>query len=65
MSRRKIAALVGIAPFARDTGKSFGKRFCKGGRNSIRRVLYMATISATTFNPIIKAIINPFVTEAN
>jgi transposase len=55
LSRTKIAALVGVAPFARDTGKSFGKRFCKGGRNSVRRVLYMATISASRFNPVIKA----------
>lgn len=55
LSGRKIAALVGVAPFARDTGKSTGKRFCKGGRNSIRKVLYMATISATRFNPVIKA----------
>ena len=47
LSNRQIAALVGVAPFARDTGKSTGKRFCKGGRNSIRRVLYMATIAAT------------------
>ena len=54
LSNRRIAALVGVAPFARDTGKSTGKRFCKGGRNSIRRVLYMATISATRFNPVIK-----------
>jgi len=54
LSNRQIAALVGVAPFARDTGKSTGKRFCKGGRNSIRRVLYMATISATRFNPVIK-----------
>lgn len=55
LSREKIAALVGVAPFAHDTGKSSGRRFCKGGRNSIRRVLYMATISATRFNPVIKA----------
>lgn len=55
LSREKIAALVGLAPFAHDTGKSTGRRFCKGGRNSIRRVLYMATISATRFNPVIKA----------
>ena len=54
LSNRQIAALVGVAPFARDTGKSTGKRFCKGGRNSIRRVLYMATIAATRFNPVIK-----------
>ena len=54
LSHKKIAALVGLAPFPRDTGKFNGKRFCKGGRNSIRRVLYMATISATRFNPVIK-----------
>ncbi len=54
LSRKKIAALVGVAPFAHDTGKYAGRRFCKGGRNSIRRVLYMATISATRFNPVIK-----------
>jgi transposase len=54
LSHKKIAALVGVAPFPRDTGKFSGKRFCKGGRNSIRRVLYMAIISATRFNPIIK-----------
>ena len=54
LSNRQIAALVGVAPFARDTGKSSGKRFCKGGRNQIRRVLYMATIAATRFNPVIK-----------
>lgn len=54
LSNRRIAALVGVAPFNRDTGKTTGKRFCKGGRNSIRRVLYMATIAATRFNPVIK-----------
>lgn len=54
LSHKKIAALVGVAPFPRDTGKFSGKRFCKGGRNSVRRVLYMATISATRFNPVIK-----------
>ena len=54
LSNRKIAALVGVAPFDRDTGKSRGTRFCKGGRNSVRRVLYMATLSAARFNPVIK-----------
>jgi len=54
LSNRKIAALVGVAPFDRDTGKSRGTRFCKGGRNSVRRVLYMATICAARFNPVIK-----------
>jgi transposase len=55
LDHRKIAALVGVAPFPRDTGKSNGKRFCKGGRNSVRRVLYMGIISAARFNPTIKA----------
>lgn len=55
LTRREIAALVGVAPFARDTGKSSGKRFCKGGRRPVRRVLYMATLSATRFNPVIKS----------
>lgn len=54
LSNRQIAALVGVAPFDRDTGKSRGMRFCKGGRNSVRRVLYMATLSAARFNPVIK-----------
>jgi transposase len=54
LTHKKIAALVGVAPFPRDTGKSHGKRFCKGGRNSVRRILYMATISAARFNPVIK-----------
>lgn len=54
LSDKKIAALVGVAPFARESGKWRGKRFCRGGRNSIRRVLYMATLSATTHNPVIK-----------
>lgn len=54
LSHKKIAALVGVAPFPRDTGKSNGRRFCKGGRNSVRRVLYMASLSAARFNPVIK-----------
>lgn len=54
LSNREIAALVGVAPFDRDTGKSRGKRSCKGGRNSVRRVLYMAMLSAARFNPVIK-----------
>ena len=51
---KKIAALVGVAPFPADSGKIKGKRFCRGGRNGVRRVLYMATLTATRFNPIIK-----------
>ena len=56
LSNRQISALVSVAPFDCDTGKRKGTRFCKGGRNSVRRVLYMATLSAARFNPVIKAL---------
>ncbi len=55
ISDRGIAALVGVAPFPDDSGRRKGKRSIKGGRNCVRRVLYMATVSAVQFNPIIKA----------
>jgi transposase len=54
LNHKAIAALVGVAPFPAESGKFKGKRFCRGGRNSVRRVLYMATLNATRFNPIIK-----------
>ncbi|HEY8748247.1 MAG TPA: IS110 family transposase [Tepidisphaeraceae bacterium] len=52
--RRSISALVGVAPFNHDSGKMKGKRAIRGGRPSIRSVLYMATIAAIRFNPVIK-----------
>lgn len=55
LSRREIAALVGVAPMAKDSGASTGRRRIQGGRFEIRRVLYMATMSATRSNPAIKA----------
>lgn len=55
LTRQKIAALVGIAPFNKDSGGKKGKRRIKGGRNSIRIVLYMATLSAIRYNPLIRA----------
>ncbi len=54
ISNQEISSLVGVAPFPPDSGKHKGKRYCRGGRNSIRRILYLATLSATRFNPIIK-----------
>jgi transposase len=51
---KKIASLVGVAPFNRDSGKFKGKRSTWGGRREVRSVLYMATISAIKFNPLIK-----------
>ena len=55
LNRRQIAALVGVAPMANDSGKRHGRRRVQGGRFEIRRVLYMATLTATVHNPTIKA----------
>ncbi len=55
LNRKQVAALVGLAPFNKDSGKRRGKRKTSGGRAGLRRVLYMATLSATRFNPIIRA----------
>jgi transposase len=55
LDRRAIAALVGVAPLAWDSGRSRGRRRIKGGRFEIRRVLYMAAFTAAQFNPTIKA----------
>lgn len=52
--RQKIASLVGVCPYNRDSGKFKGKRSIWGGRAAIRSVLYMATLTATRFNPVIK-----------
>jgi transposase len=55
LDRREIAALVGLAPFACDSGKHQGERHIWGGRADIRAVLYMATVVAIRFNPTLKA----------
>lgn len=55
MDRRKIAALVGVAPMNYDTGKKRGYRKTKGGRGDVRSVLYMSTLVATRYNPLIQA----------
>jgi transposase len=54
LNRKKIAALVGVAPFNDDSGYRRGKRRIKGGRADIRQVLYMATVAAVRFNPAIR-----------
>lgn len=54
LNRRAISALVGVAPIANDSGTSHGRRHIQGGRFEVRRVLYMATLSATTHNPVIR-----------
>jgi len=53
LDRRKIAALVGVAPLNRDSGHWRGRRTIAGGRPAVRSVLYMATLTAVRFNPVI------------
>jgi transposase len=54
LNRNEIAKLVGVAPMNNDTGRRSGKRRIGGGRSYVRRVLYMATLAATRFNPQIR-----------
>lgn len=55
LNRQEIAALAGLAPFNHDSGQKRGKRRIFGGRKGIRRVLYMACLSATKWNPVIRS----------
>ncbi len=55
LNRRQIAALVGVAPIARDSGQMRGRRRIQGGRFQLRRTLYMATLTAVRHNPVIRA----------
>jgi transposase len=54
LSRQEISKLVGVAPLNNDSGKHTGKRSCWGGRAGVRATLYMAALSATRCNPVIK-----------
>lgn len=54
VSNKEIAALVGVAPYSKDSGKKTGKRTIFGGRALIRSTLYMAILSAKRFNKPIK-----------
>jgi len=54
MSRKQVAAIVGVAPYDFDSGKLRGMRCIWGGRAPVRRVLYMAALTACRFNPALK-----------
>ena len=54
LNRRQVAALVGVAPFNRDSGTLRGRRQIWGGRARLRTVLYMAAMVASRFNPVIR-----------
>jgi len=55
LTRKQIAALVGVAPFNRDSGTLRGRRAVWGGRATVRSVLYMAALVGTRFNPALRA----------
>jgi transposase len=55
MSRKQVAALVGVAPYAFESGKFKGLRCIWGGRAPVRDALYMAAMSAGNWNPVLKA----------
>jgi transposase len=51
----QLSALVGVAPFARDSGRNHRPRHVRGGRGVVRHVLYMAAVAATQHNPVLRA----------
>ena len=55
LNRKQIAALVGVAPFNRDSGPHRGKRNVWGGRTRVRAALYMAALVASRYNPVLRA----------
>jgi len=56
LDSKQIASLVGVAPMNRDSGTMRGKRATWGGRAAVRRVLYMAAVSASKYNPVLRAV---------
>lgn len=56
VSRGRIAALAGLAPFDRDSGTAKGKRFIMGGRAHVRRTLHMAAVSAAQYNKVLRPV---------
>ena len=55
LPRQRIAALVGVAPLNRDSGQRRGRRSTWGGRSEVRAALYLAALSASRFNPVIRS----------
>ena len=55
LNHKQIAALTGVAPFNRDSGQLRGKRRIRGGRRTVRTVLYLGAMAAVRFNPVVKA----------
>ena len=55
LNRGESAALLGVAPYNRDSGALRGRRMIRGGRTRVRRVLYVATVAAVRCNPLLRA----------
>ena len=54
LNRKQIASLIGVAPLNRDSGRLKGRRMVWGGRAQVRSALYMSSLSAIRFNPVIR-----------
>ncbi len=63
LTNKQIAALTGVAPYNRDSGKLRGKRRIRGGRATVRTILYMAMLTSIQHNPVIKRFYQRLVTE--
>ena len=63
LDRRKVAALVGLAPWTRQSGKWKGKSFIGGGRANVRAALFMGALVASRHNPVLKAFRNKLVAQ--
>lgn len=62
LSRQRIASLAGLAPFSNDSGTFRGQRSIRGGREGVRRALFMATLVGIRYNPVIRAYYERLVT---
>lgn len=63
LSNKAIAALVGVAPFNRDSGSYNGKRYIQSGRRKLRQILYMAALTAAQFNTELKSFYQRLIEE--
>lgn len=63
LSDKQASALVGLAPYNKDSGKHSGHRSIRGGRHQVRNMLYMAAVSAARFNPILKTFYEHLIAE--
>ena len=61
INRKKIGALAGLAPMNKDSGKKKGERSIRGGRHKARTLLYMPTLTAIRYNPVIRDFYNQLI----